>query len=152
MEGMKDFVIGIINKGEYKLDEIDYKIKRLWMFGDITEEEMEELLQLAADSVDNTAQVEMLDLIADLQRRVEALETADYVVWYAGKVTAKKEIVKFDFDNDGTYEYVMYDGGRSETSLGIGRIDGWYKVTSNGVKTHIVTKNSDGTYTFTPIE
>lgn len=151
MEGMKEFIIGVINKGEYKLEDIEYKIKKLWMLGDITEEDMEELLQLAADSVDNTAQVEMLDLIADLQRRVEALETADYVVWYAGKVTAKNEIVKFDLDGDGVYDYVTYAGGRSETSLGVGKIEGWYKVTSNGVKTHRITRNSDGTFTLTPV-
>lgn len=151
MEGMKEFIIGVINKGEYKLEDIEYKIKKLWMLGDITEEDMEELLQLAADSVDNTAQVEMLDLIADLQRRVEALETADYVVWYAGKVTAKNEIVKFDLDGDGVYDYVTYAGGRSETSLGVGKIEGWYKVTSNGVKTHKITRNSDGTFTLTPV-
>ena len=151
MEGMKEFIIGVINKGEYKLEDIEYKIKKLWMLGDITEEDMEELLQLAADSVDNTAQVEMLDLIADLQHRVEALETADYVVWYAGKVTAKNEIVKFDLDGDGVYDYVTYAGGRSETSLGVGKIEGWYKVTSNGVKTHRITRNSDGTFTLTPV-
>ena len=151
MEGMKEFIIGVINKGEYKLEDIEYKIKKLWMLGDITEEDMEELLQLAADSVDNTAQVEMLDLIADLQRRVEALETADYVVWYAGKVTAKNEIVKFDLDGDGVYDYVTYAGGRNETSLGVGKIEGWYKVTSNGVKTHRITRNSDGTFTLTPV-
>lgn len=151
MEGMKEFIIGVINKGEYKLEDIEYKIKKLWMLGDITEEDMEELLQLAADSVDNAAQVEMLDLIADLQRRVEALETADYVVWYAGKVTAKNEIVKFDLDGDGVYDYVTYAGGRSETSLGVGKIEGWYKVTSNGVKTHRITRNSDGTFTLTPV-
>lgn len=151
MEGMKEFIIGVINKGEYKLEDIEYKIKKLWMLGDITEEDMEELLQLAADSVDNTAQVEMLDLIADLQRRVEALETADYVVWYAGKVTAKNEIVKFDLDGDGVYDYVTYAGGRSETSLSVGKIEGWYKVTSNGVKTHKITRNSDGTFTLTPV-
>lgn len=151
MEGMKEFIIGVINKGEYKLEDIEYKIKKLWMLGDITEEDMEELLQLAADSVDNTAQVEMLDLIADLQRRVEALETADYVVWYAGKVTAKNEIVKFDLDGDGVYDYVTYAGRRSETSLGVGKIEGWYKVTSNGVKTHRITRNSDGTFTLTPV-
>ena len=151
MEGMKEFIIGVINKGEYKLEDIEYKIKKLWMLGDITEEDMEELLQLAADSVDNTAQVEMLDLIADLQRRLEALETADYVVWYAGKVTAKNEIVKFDLDGDGVYDYVTYAGGRSETSLGVGKIEGWYKVTSNGVKTHRIIRNSDGTFTLTPV-
>jgi len=45
----------------------------------------------------------------------------------------------------------MYDGGRSETSLSVGKIDGWYKVTSNGTKTHIITRSSDGTFSLTEI-
>jgi len=87
-----------------------------------------------------------------LEHRIEALETADYVVWKAGYVTKRNEIVKFDLDGDGVYDYVMYAGGRTETSLSVGKIDGWYKVTSAGVKTHSITRNSDGTFTVTPIE
>ena len=152
MEGMKNFIVSVIDKGDYKLDKIKEKIAKLFMLDHLTEEEMDYLYQYANDNVDNSAQVEMLELIADLQHRVEALETTDYVVWYPGKVTAKNEIVKFDLDKDGTYEYVMYAGGRSETSLSVGKIDGWYKVTSNGVKTHSITRNADGTFTLTPVE
>lgn len=148
---MKDFIISIIDKGGYVLDEIETKIKKLYFLGDLTDEELDYCLQYAADHVDNSAQVEMLDLIADLQHRVEVLETADYVVWYSGKVTAKKEIVKIDLDGDGVLEYAMYDGGRSETSLAVGKIDGWYKVTSAGIKTHTIARNSDGTFTLAPL-
>ena len=131
----------------YKLDELETKIKKLYVLGDITESEMDELLTLAADSVDNSAQVNMFTMIVDLQHRVEALETADFAIWKAGYVTKKKEIVKIDLDGDGTLDYAMYDGGRSETSLSVGKINGWFKVTSAGVKTHTITRNSDGTYT-----
>lgn len=151
MGGMRDFIANVIEKGGYKLEEVETKIKRLYVTGDLTEAEMNELLQLAADSVDNSVQIDLFQLIADLQHRVEALETADFVVWYPGKVTAKNEIVKIDLDGDGTLDYAMYAGGRSETSLSVGKIDGWYKVTSAGVKTHSITRNSDGTYTLTEI-
>lgn len=124
----------------------------MYILGDLTEAEMDELLTLAADSVDNSAQIDMFALIVDLQHRVEALETADFPVWKAGYVTKKGEIVKVDLDGDGTLDYAMYDGGRSETALAVGRIDGWYKVTSAGVKTHTITRNSDGTYTLTALE
>lgn len=152
MAGMKEFIVGVIEKGDYKLDEIEVKIKKLYVLGDLTEEEMNELLQLAADSVDNSAQIDLFQKVVDLEHRIEALETADYVVWKAGYVTKKNEIVKFDLDGDGVYDYVMYAGGRTETSLGVGKINGWYKVTSAGVKTHSITRNSDGTFTVTPIE
>ena len=147
---MRDFIEQVIAKGDYKLDEMETKIKRLYVLGDLTESEMEELLALAANSVDNSAQVDMFAMIVDLQHRVEALETADFPVWKAGYVTKRGEIVKFDLDGDGVLDYCMYAGGRSETSLSIGKIDGWYKVTSSGTKTDIITRNSDGTYTLTP--
>ena len=148
---MKEFIEQVIAKGDYKLDELEIKIKRLYVLGDLTESEMDELLALAADSVDNSAQVDMFSMIVDLQHRVEALETTDFPVWKAGYVTKKGEIVKIDLDGDGTLDYAMYYGGRSETSLSVGKIDGWYKVTSAGVKTHTITRNSDGTYTLTAL-
>ena len=148
---MKEFIEQVNAKGAYKLDELELKIKKLYVLGDLTESEMDELLALAADSVDNSAQVDMFAMIVDLQHRVEALETADFPVWKAGYVTKKGEIVKVDLDGDGTLDYAMYYGGRSETSLSVGKIDGWYKVTSAGVKTHSITRNSDGTYTLTAL-
>ena len=148
---MKEFIEQVIAKGGYKLDELETKIKKLYILGDLTESEMDELLALAANSVDNSAQVDMFAMIVDLQHRVEALETADFPVWKSGYVTKKKEIVKIDLDGDGTLDYAMYDGGRSETSLSVGKINGWFKVTSAGVKTHTITRNSDGTYTLTAL-
>lgn len=148
---MKDFIKGIIRSGNYKLDEMERKIKKLYVLGDLTESDMSELLTMAANGVDNSAQVDLFAKIVDLEHRLVALETADYAVWTPGYVTQKGEIVKFDIDDDEEYDYFMYDGGRTETSLSIGKIDGWYKVTSNGVKTHTVIKNNDGTYTITEL-
>jgi hypothetical protein len=148
---MRDFIEQLIKKGDYNLDDLEKKIKKLYVLGDLTESDMEELLTLAADSVDNSAQVDMFAMIVDLQHRVEQLETADFATWKPGYVTKKKEIVKVDLDGDGTLDYAMYDGGRSETSLSVGKIDGWYKVTSAGAKTHTITRNSDGSYTLAAI-
>ena len=111
---MYEFIVDYIGKGDYKLEELELKIKKMFIL------------------------------------RVEALETADFPVWKAGYVTQRGEIVKFDLDGDGVLDYCMYAGGRSETSLSIGKINGWYKVTSTGTKTDIITRNSDGTYTLTP--
>lgn len=41
----------------------------------------------------------------------------------------------------------MYNVGRNETSLSVGKIEGQYKVTSAGIKTHIIQQNADKTYT-----
>ena len=154
---MKEFIEALIARGGYKLDELEVKIKKLFVLGDLTEEEMEALLKLAADSVDNSAQVDLYDRIDTLERRIKIREdimqgASDYAVWTPGKKTLKGEIVRIDLDGDGTLDYAMYDGGRSDgTSLKVGQIDGWYKVTPAGSKTHIITRNSDGTYTLTEI-
>ena len=148
---MKEFIKSVIAKGDYKLEELEVKIKKLYVLGDLTEAEMDELLVLAADSVDNSKQVDMFTKLVDLEHRVEALETADLATWKPGYVTKKGEIVKIDLDGDGTLDYAMYAGGRSETSLSVGKIGGWYKVTSAGVKTHTIKRNSDGTYTLTAL-
>ena len=95
---MKEFIEQIIAKGDYKLDELEAKIKKLYILGDLTETEMDELLVLAADSVDNSKQVDMFAKLVDLEHRVEALETADLATWKPGYVTKKGEIVKIDLD------------------------------------------------------
>ena len=149
---MKDFIVGIINSGDYKLDELEQKIKKLYVLGDLTEEDMDELLSLASEKVDNATQIDMVNKMVDLEHRIVALETADFAEWKSGYVTKKGEIVKIDLDGDGKLDFAMYDGGRSETSLAVGKIDGWYKVTSNGVKTHVIQRNSDKTYTLLELE
>ena len=147
---MRDFIENIINGGEYNLEELDVKIKRLYVMGDLTETDMEELLVLAAEKANNAAQIDIFAKLVDLEHRIVALETDGYATWSAGYVTKKGEIVKIDLDNDGELDFAMYDGARSETSLSVGKINGWYKVTSTGTKTDIITRNSDGTYTLTP--
>lgn len=148
---MREFIENVINSGDFKLEELEEKIKKLYVLGDLTQTDMEELLAMAAEKVDDSAQVDLFAKVVDLEHRLVALETADFAVYVAGYVTKKGEIIKFDIDKDGEYELVMYDGGRTETSLSPGKIDGWYKVTSAGVKTHVLTRNADGTYTLTEV-
>lgn len=149
---MKEFIRSIIASGDYILEDLEHKIKKLYAYGDLTEADADELLALAANSVDNSEQVDVYAKLVDLEHRIVALETADFAIWKAGYTTCKGEIVKIDLDGDGEYDFAMYDGGRSETALSVGKIDGWYKVTSSGVKTHIITKDTDGTFVLTPVE
>lgn len=162
---MFEYIKQLIERGEYNLEDLEQKVKRLYLLGDITDEEMDELLTMAADKADNSAQVDLYALIVDLQHKVVELENRvaaieseepaedSFAVWANGYTTKKGEIVLFDIDGDGSYEYVMYDGGRSQgTSLSPGKIEGWYQVTRTGEKTATLTRNADGTYTVTPIE
>lgn len=149
---MKEFIESIIESGDYKLEELELKIWKMFLIGQLTEEEAIALRTEAAEKAVNAKQVDLFAKVVDLEHRIEALETADFAIWKQNYVTRKKEIVKIDLDGDGVLDYAMYDGGRSETSLSVGKIEGWYKVTSAGVKTHTITRNADKTFTLTPIE
>ena len=87
---------------------------------------------MATDGAKDSAQIDLYEKIVDLEHRIVALETKDIPEWYAGYVTRKGETVKFDYDNDGTLDLLRYDGGRSETALKPGKIDGWHVVDSEG--------------------
>lgn len=149
---MKEFFESIIATGTYDLSDLEDKITKMWIVGKLTEEEKDELIQSACDSVDNSAQVDLFQMVVDLEHRVYALETSDIPIWSSGYVTQKGEVVRYDVTGDGEYDLCMYDGGRSETALSIGRIAGWYLVDTSSTKLKTITKNADGTYTLGDIE
>ena len=134
---MKDFIEGIIKTGNYRLSDMETRIQRLYVMGSLTEEDMTELLTLAANNANDAQQIDVVEKIAELEDRIFALENAGsnqpvYVVWYNGYVTSKGEVVLYDVDGDGNYEMCRYDGGRASTSLRPFKIDGWHLVDENG--------------------
>lgn len=75
-----------ISAGNYKLTEIQHKIKKMYILGDLTEEQADELLALASLGISTDAErPELLNMIRslsteieNLKRRIEVLEgTAD---------------------------------------------------------------------------
>ena len=133
---MKEFLEGIINTGNYVLSEMEERIEKLYALGKLTTEELEYLLALAADNARDEKQIDVTAKLKELEDRIYALEhpvEPDYPVWVPGYVTKKGEVVKFDYDNDGNYDLLRYDGGRTETALRPGKIDGWHVVDANGV-------------------
>lgn len=149
---MYEYVKNYLSTSDYNYDDVEDRIKKLYASCDLTEAEKDELLALAAEKVNNAAQVDIFAMVVDLEHRVRALETKDFPVWTKGYVTNKNEIVKFDIDGDGEYELCMYAGGRDNTTLAVGQINGWYLVNPDGTKTHVLKRNEDKvTYTITPI-
>lgn len=128
----KEIFLTLIKSGNYNLDELSVKLDKMYIEGKLTEEERDELLLLATDGAKDSAQIDLYEKIVDLEHRIVALETKDIPEWYAGYVTRKGETVKFDYDNDGTLDLLRYDGGRNETALSPGKIDGWHVVDSEG--------------------
>ena len=128
----KEIFLTLIKSGNYNLDELSVKLDKMYIEGKITEAERDELLLMATDGAKDSAQIDLYEKIVDLEHRIVALETKDIPEWYAGYVTRKGETVKFDYDNDGTLDLLRYDGGRNETALKPGKIDGWHVVDSEG--------------------
>ena len=71
---MVNIIKSVITAGGYKLADVQHKIKKMYMFGDITEAEMDELLSLAADGVSSDAErPEVLAMLKSLSDKIDAL-------------------------------------------------------------------------------
>lgn len=72
---MFNVIKGAISNGGYKLTEIQHKIKKLYMLGDISEAEMDELLSLTYGGASADAErPELLQMIHSLSKRISVLE------------------------------------------------------------------------------
>lgn len=146
---MKQFIESIILTGNYVLSEMEERIQKMYVLGKLTAEEMSELLSLAAENARDSMQIDFTAKLKDLEDRIYALEhpaELTFPVWVSGYVTKKGETVQYDYDGDGQMDLLRYDGGRSETALRPGKIDGWHVVDAQG--------NILGTYyngEFTPV-
>ena len=132
---MKDFIESILKTGTYVLSEMETRIEKMYLLGKITSDEMEELLALAAENAKDEKQIDVTAKLKELEDRIHVLEHPAepvYPVWTAGYVTKKGETVQFDYDADGNMDLLRYDGGRAETALRPGKIDGWHVVNAQG--------------------
>ena len=124
-----------IIRGGYNAEEMVNKINVMWIDGKITEEQRNTLIASAYDHAQDADQIDVVAKLADLEKRVFALEhpaEPTFPVWVSGYVTQKGETVQFDYDADGNMDLLRYDGGRTETALRPGKIDGWHVVNAQG--------------------
>lgn len=150
---MKDFIESIIATGNYVLSEMEERIQKMYVMGKLTEEDMTYLLNLAANSADDSLQINIVAKLAELESRIAVLESTGVVVWKSGISVAKGQTVLYDILKDGVMRYCRYDGGRSATSLSPGKIDGWVILASAGGEvTHTVGKDADGRIILIPVE
>lgn len=148
---MKDFIKAILNQHNYVYAEMEERITKMYLMGKISAEDMAELLDLAAENANDSNEVDLVALIADLEQRVSALEAKGVKVWTSGMVVAKGQTVLYDVTGDGVLDYCRYDGGRASTALSVGKIDGWVKTTPEGQPTHKISKDNNGNYVLEPI-
>jgi hypothetical protein len=144
---MYEIIKNYIKTTAYNLDELTKKIDKMYIESRLTDEERDDLIAMATENAKDAVQIDLYQKVVELEHRVVFLETADYAVYKAGYVTKKGEVVKFDYNGDGVLDLLRYDGGRSETSLKPGKIDGWHVVDSTG---KILGDYHNGE--FTPVE
>ena len=152
---MYEFLKSLIAAGGYKLDAMEKTIERHYVRGDLTDAQRVELLQLAADNADESKEVDVLAVLADLEQRVSRLESAGVVVWKQGMSVAKGQTVLYPIlkPADTTLRYCRYDGGRSATALSPGKIDGWVILSgAGGAVTHTVQHDAEGNIILVPVE
>jgi hypothetical protein len=72
---MVNLIKNVIKAGGYKLSDIQHKVKKLYLMGDITEEEMNSLLSMASNGVSADAErPEVLTMLRTLSERMSGLE------------------------------------------------------------------------------
>lgn len=65
----------VISAGGFKLADIQYKVKKLYATGDLSEEQLDELLTMASMGVSTAAErPEVMEMLRSLDERIKALE------------------------------------------------------------------------------
>lgn len=142
----------IIKTGKFVLADMEEKLDTAWIEGKITTEEKVTLANLADNSANDAMQIDISAKFADLEARIAVLESAGVVVWKSGMSTKKGQTVLYDVLKDGQLRYCRYDGGRSATSLAVGKIAGWVILDrAGGAVTHTVEKDADGNIILVPV-
>ena len=72
---MYEIIKSVIAAGGYKLTEIQHKIKKLYIMGDLTEDQTDELLKMASEGISPDAErPEVMAMLQSLADRIAALE------------------------------------------------------------------------------
>lgn len=99
---MYEIIKSVIAAGGYKLAEIQHKIKKLYILGDLTEEQMDELLAMTQQNATASAErPETLALIQNLADRVAAVEKA---------LAAKEDTSEGDTEAEEYEAWTTWDG------------------------------------------
>lgn len=124
-----------IQTGVFNYESLCERLDILFVEGKISLDDRDNLVTLAGENAQDSQQIDVVAKLKELEDRIYSLEhpvEPDYPIYVPGYVTKKGEVIRFDYDGDGNYDLLRYDGGRAETSLPPGKIDGWHVVDTNG--------------------
>ena len=126
---MFEVIKNVINSGNYELKEILYKIDVMYVEGNITEEQKEELDNMArVNAKAENSYAPLQQQIDDLAKRVAKLESADKENTEDTEYTGNTEVI------EEYPEYVQPTGGHDAYKIGD-------KVTYNGQKYECLIDN-----------
>lgn len=149
---MYEYLKSIILAGGYRLEPMEKTIEKHYLRGELSDEQNLELLNLAAEHADEAKEIDLVAVIADFDRRLSVLESAEIKVWKPGMSTAKGQTVLYDIINEGRLRYCRYDGGRDATALRPGKINGWVVLSgAGGEVTHTVEHDENGNIVLVPV-
>lgn len=151
---MREFFETVIHQGNYVLAEMDERIDKAFIMGKITDTDAVELHTMAAEYARDEMQIDVAATLADLEKRIEVLESAGVVVWKSGMSVAKGQTVLYAIlqPEDMTLRYCRYDGGRDATAIRPGKINGWVILASAGGEvTHTVEYDENGKIILVPV-
>ena len=107
---MYEIIKSVIQSGRYELTDILTKIDTLWVQSSLTDDERTELIALAREGADVSQAVDVLEKLADLDKRVAELERAgatdpepgeEYLEYIPGKWYYKDD--KITYNNGSKY-------------------------------------------------
>lgn len=100
---MYEIIKSVINDGRYVLEDILVKIDTLWLQSSITDEQKQELVDLAREKADMSMSVNIMKKLEDLDKRVSALEnkepsepSEEYPEYVVGKWYYKDDKITFE--------------------------------------------------------
>ncbi len=73
---MYDLIKNVINSGRYSLPDMLKKIDTIWVQGDITDDQRNELITLARENADVSQSMDVLKKLKEIDQRVTKLESA----------------------------------------------------------------------------
>lgn len=72
---MYSIIKRVIESGSYKLSNVLQKIASAWVDGELTDDQKQELRQLAQEYASVASEVDIMERLLDLEKRVRELET-----------------------------------------------------------------------------
>ena len=149
----RSYIESAIRRGDYVLSVIEERIDRLWVDNKLSNEDRDELIQLAAENARDVFQTNVLERLAKVEQDIYELKfpTDIYPIWQTGQTSIKGQVYRYDVTGDGELDLVRYDGGRQSTSLSIGKIEGWHMLDRELNIVATISKDADGNFVITPI-